>query len=56
MLLLGHHHLHGDTGSGTKNRVERDSWQAACLDFINPGVPAVLSRCSDRSLRCPLQT
>lgn len=56
MLLLGHHHSNDDTGSGTKNRVKRDSWQAACLDFVNPGVPAVLSHCSDKSQRCPLQT
>ena len=56
MLLPGHYHLNGDTGSSTKNRVKRDSWQAARLDFVNPGVPAVLSHCSNRSRRCPLQT
>ena len=53
-MLLGAH-LNGDTCSGAKYVVKRDPWQVLRLDFINLGVPAVLSYCSDRSLQCPLQ-
>lgn len=48
--------LNGDTYSGKKYTVNRDSWLGLRRDVTSPGLPAVLPCCSDRSLQGPLHT